>query len=165
MHPTLSTLPAALSQPFKRAALGLFHGKTIQHGNNVPHSLKKTRRTWLPNVHAKTLASTLLERRVQVKVTARALRTIHKHGGLDQYLLNTTPSLLGDEGMRLRLLVRERFDAQNALEARRAQRAAEVAAKEAEAAKRAQRRKEDRARKRTGEVEGGLVRGLFAGSV
>ena len=77
-QPTLSTLPAALSQPFKRAALGLFHGKTIQHGNNVPHSLKKTRRTWLPNVHAKTLASTLLERRVQVKVTARALRTIHK---------------------------------------------------------------------------------------
>ena len=62
--------------------------------------------------------------------------------------------------MRLRLLVRERFDAQNALEARRAQRAAEVAAKEAEAAKRAQRRKEDRVRKRTGEVEGVLARGL-----
>lgn len=77
-HPTFSTLPAALAQPFKRAALGLFHGKTIQHGNNVPHSLKKTRRTWLPNVHAKTLESTLLGRRVQVKVTARALRTIHK---------------------------------------------------------------------------------------
>ena len=77
-HPTFSTLPAALAQPFKRAALGLFHGKTIQHGNNVPHSLKKTRRTWLPNVHAKTLDSTLLGRRVQVKVTARALRTIYK---------------------------------------------------------------------------------------
>lgn len=76
--PTLSTLPAALSQPFKRAALGLFHGKTIQHGNNVPHSLKKTRRTWLPNVHAKTLDSALLGRRVQVKVTARALKTVHK---------------------------------------------------------------------------------------
>lgn len=77
-HPTLSILPAALSQPFKRAALGLFHGKSIQHGNNVPHSLKKTRRTWLPNVHAKTLDSALLGRRVQVKVTARALRTVHK---------------------------------------------------------------------------------------
>jgi len=162
-HPTFSTLPAALSQPFKRAALGLFHGKTIQHGNNVPHSLTKTRRTWLPNVHAKTLESTLLGRRIQVKVTARALKTIHKHGGLDQYLLNTSPSLLGDEGMRLRLLVRERFDAQNALEAKRAQRAAEVAAKEAEAEKRAQRRQEDRVRKRTGEVEGSLARGLFAG--
>lgn len=76
--PTLSTLPAALSQPFKRATLGLFHGKTIQYGNNVPHSLNKTRRTWLPNVHTKTFDSPLLARRVQVKVTARALRTIHK---------------------------------------------------------------------------------------
>ncbi|KAF8556568.1 hypothetical protein OG21DRAFT_1458977 [Imleria badia] len=164
--PTLSILPAALAQPFKRAALGLFHGKSIQHGNNVPHSLKKTRRTWLPNVHAKTLESPLLGRRVQVKVTARALRTIHKHGGLDQYLLNTSPALLGDEGMRLRLLVRERFDAQNALEAKRAQRAAEVAAKEEAARetaeKRAQRLKENRARKRLGEE--GLVRGLFAAS-
>lgn len=87
-----------------------------------------------------------------------------QHGGLDQYLLNTSPALLGDEGMRLRLLVRERFDAQNALEAKRAQRAAEVAAKEAavrEAAeKKAQRAKENRARKRLG--EGGLVSGLFA---
>ncbi|KAN0094733.1 Ribosomal L28 family domain containing protein [Tylopilus felleus] len=166
--PTLSTLPAALSQPFKRATLGLFHGKTIQYGNNVPHSLNKTRRTWLPNVHTKTFDSPLLARRVQVKVTARALRTIHKHGGLDQYLLNTSPSLLGDEGMRLRLLVRERFDEQNALEARRAQRAAEVAAKEAtrrEAAeKRAQTQREAKAKRRSSEADGGLVRGLFAAS-
>ncbi|KAF8128734.1 hypothetical protein EV363DRAFT_1451697 [Boletus edulis] len=155
-HPIFSTLPAALSQPFKRATLGLFHGKSIQHGNNVPHSLKKTRRTWLPNVHTKTLESPLLARRVQVK-----------HGGLDQYLLNTSPSLLGDEGMRLRLLVRERLDAQNALEARRAQRAAEVAAKEVvarEAAEsKAKRIKENKARRRTSEVEGGLGEGIVCG--
>ncbi|KAG9313791.1 hypothetical protein JVU11DRAFT_6151 [Chiua virens] len=165
---TLSALPAALSQPFKRAALGLFHGKTIQYGNNVPHSLTKTRRTWLPNIHPKTLVSELLGRRIQVKVTARALRTIHKHGGLDQYLLKTSPSLLGDEGMRLRLLVREQFDAHNALEAKRAQRAAEIAAKEAVAKEvalqKAERRKEDKARRRTNEVEGALVKGLFGES-
>ena len=68
--------------------------------------------------------------------------------------------------MRLRLLVRERFDAQNALEARRAQRAAEVAAKEAKAReaaeKRTQKLEDDKARRRTSEIEGGLVRGLFA---
>ncbi|KAF8452483.1 hypothetical protein L210DRAFT_3384733 [Boletus edulis BED1] len=154
-HPIFSTLPAALSQPFKRATLGLFHGKSIQHGNNVPHSLKKTRRTWLPNVHTKTLESPLLARRVQVKVTARALRTINKHGGLDQYLLNTSPSLLGDEGMRLRLLVRERLDAQNALEARRAQRAAEVAAKEVAAREAAERRRRGSRRTRR---DGGRAR-------
>lgn len=76
--------------------------------------------------------------------------------------------LLGDEGMRLRMLVREQFDARNALEARRAQRAAELAAKQATAGeaalKRAQRQREQKARRRTSEVEGGLLRGLFGGS-
>lgn len=70
--------------------------------------------------------------------------------------------------MRLRLLVRERFDEQNALEARRAQRAAEVAAKEVtrrEAAeKRAQTQREAKAKRRSSEADGGLVRGLFAAS-
>ncbi|KAH0831144.1 hypothetical protein J3R83DRAFT_13714 [Lanmaoa asiatica] len=162
-QPSLSTLPAALSQPFKRAALGLFHGKTIQYGNNVPHSLKKTRRTWLPNVHSKTLVLHL----VGPPNTGQGDGESVEDDTQDQYLLNTSPSLLGDEGMRLRLLVRERFDAQNVLEARRAQRAAEVAAKEAlakdVASKRAQRQKEDRARRRSSEVEGGLVKGLFGG--
>jgi len=70
--------------------------------------------------------------------------------------------------MRLRLLVRERLDAQNALEAQRAQRAAKVAAKDARAReaaeKRAQGIKEARTRRRTGEVQEGLMRGLFAAS-
>lgn len=70
--------------------------------------------------------------------------------------------------MRLRLLVRERFDAQNALEEKHAQRAAEVAAKEAQAKeaalKRVQKQKEDKVRRRTSEVQGGLVRGLFGES-
>ncbi|KAG8842864.1 hypothetical protein FRC20_004210, partial [Serendipita sp. 405] len=34
---------------FKRAQAGLFHGRTIQFGNNVPESRYKTRRTWQPN--------------------------------------------------------------------------------------------------------------------
>lgn len=70
--------------------------------------------------------------------------------------------------MRLRLLVRERFDVQNELEAKRAQRAAEVAAKEAQAkeaaSRRVQREKEDKARRRTNEVQGRLVRGLLGES-
>lgn len=70
--------------------------------------------------------------------------------------------------MRLRLLVRERFDAQHALEAKRAQRAAEIAEKEAQAkeaaSKKVQRQMEDKARRRTREVQDGLVRGLFGES-
>jgi large subunit ribosomal protein L28 len=68
----------AISQPFKQAQTGLFQGKMKQYGNNVPFSYKKTRRTWLPNVHSKRLPSTITEGMVRVKLTTRALRTIKK---------------------------------------------------------------------------------------
>ncbi|KAH7882979.1 hypothetical protein F5I97DRAFT_1901017 [Phlebopus sp. FC_14] len=107
-----STLPtfSNVSMPFKPSSLGLFHGKVKQYGNNVPHSLKKTRRTWLPNVQSKRLMSEVLGKMVKVKLTTSALRTIKKHGGIDQYLLRTNPDLLGFEGMHLRLLVREKLE-------------------------------------------------------
>jgi len=98
---------AAVSVPFKRAQLGLFHGKTKQYGNNVPFSKKKTRRTWLPNIQSKRIFSESLGENIRVKVTTRALRTIKKYGGLDNYILKTKSELLGWEGMRIRILVRE----------------------------------------------------------
>ena len=120
-------LLAALSTPFKRSQLGLFHGKMRQSGNNVPFSKHKTKRTWLPNVQQKRLHSDVLGENVKLKLTTRALKTIKKvscaiHastsrfltgsvlvqcGGLDNYLLNTRADLLGQEGMRLRVLIRE----------------------------------------------------------
>ncbi|KAH9972517.1 hypothetical protein BJV74DRAFT_864972 [Russula compacta] len=85
MFPSLPSLAAALSQPFKRSQLGLFHGKTKQYGNNVPFSKNKTRRAWLPNINP-------------------------NYGGLDQYVLNTKSDSLGWEGMRLRVAVREALE-------------------------------------------------------
>ena len=134
MFPSLPSLAAALSQPFKRSQLGLFHGKTKQYGNNVPFSKKKTRRTWLPNIQTKRLFSDALGEKVRVKLSMRALKTIRKvskllsfstllftlitaqYGGIDKYVLNTKSDLLGWEGMRLRVAVREAQE-RNALEA------------------------------------------------
>lgn len=82
-----------------------------QYGNNVPFSKRKTRRSWLPNVHSKRLFSDALQDFVKVKVSTRALKTIKKHGGIDQYVLKTKPDLLGWEGMRIRVMVRERLEA------------------------------------------------------
>ncbi|KAF9238977.1 mitochondrial 50S ribosomal protein L28-like protein [Melanogaster broomeanus] len=199
--PALSTLPPLVSQPFKRAALGLFHGKVIQYGNNVPHSKKKTRRNWLPNVQPKTLSSELLGRSIKVKVTTRALRTIHKVSSMIlislvflssilpvfprvlSFLLRlnfsdtvdwtnicspTSPSLLGDEGMRLRILVREQHEAKKVIEALQAQRDAEKAAK-AEVAKKAARVKAhtQKVAKQTvqrRESESRIVQGIFGAS-
>ncbi|KAH7928368.1 hypothetical protein BV22DRAFT_1004987 [Leucogyrophana mollusca] len=107
---------AKVSMPFKRSQEGLFHGKLKQYGNNVPFSKHKTRRTWLPNVQSKRLVSDALGKEVKVKLTTRALKTINKYGSIDQYLLRTKPELLGWEGMRLRILVREQLDAKRAVE-------------------------------------------------
>ncbi|KAL5520768.1 hypothetical protein ACEPAF_2771 [Sanghuangporus sanghuang] len=109
MFPTLPALSKhLLSKPFKRAQTGLFHGSLIQFGNNVPFSKHKTRRTWLPNIQHKGLFSDLLGRELRLKVTTRSLRTIRKYGGLDQYILNTRHELLGPEGMRIRIMLREK---------------------------------------------------------
>ena len=132
MFPSLSLLSSIVSTPFKRSQLGLFHGKTKQYGNSVPNSKHKTRRTWLPNVHNRRLFSDTLQQHIRVKLTARALKTVNKasvprnryvcekvfadardgrplqHGGIDKYLLKTKPELLGWEGMRLRMMVREK---------------------------------------------------------
>ncbi|KAF8523763.1 mitochondrial 50S ribosomal protein L28-like protein [Hysterangium stoloniferum] len=105
-RPSFAALP--YSHSFKRAALGLFHGKTKIYGNSVPFSMHKTRRSWLPNSHNKALYSELMGTWIRTTVTARTLRCIDKVGGVDNYLLNTKPELLGYEGMRLRVMVRER---------------------------------------------------------
>ncbi|KAJ7491209.1 hypothetical protein FB451DRAFT_1080109 [Mycena latifolia] len=114
MRPTIAALGvrapsevAVTSQPFKRAQFGLFQGKTKQYGNNVPFSLHKTRRTWLPNVQRKRFFSDTLQSHVQVKVTTSALKTIKKKGGIDNYVLQTKADLLGWKGMQIRLMVRE----------------------------------------------------------
>lgn len=75
--PRFTTLPI-ISQPFKRAQEGLFHGKMRRSGNNVPHSKHKTKRTWLPNVRSKKLPLEATGETLKLKVTVRALRSIRK---------------------------------------------------------------------------------------
>ncbi|KAJ8489026.1 hypothetical protein ONZ45_g13722 [Pleurotus djamor] len=126
MFPSSPVLDA-LSGPFKRAQFGLFQGKSKQYGNNVPFSKHKTRRTWLPNVQQKYLFSETLGQEVRLKMTTRALKTIKKYGGLDNYVLNTRADLLAWEGMRVRLLVQQRL-AEKRLEGRQTVEAASPSA-------------------------------------
>ncbi|KAJ4491172.1 hypothetical protein C8J55DRAFT_421558 [Lentinula edodes] len=104
--PVASVKAQLVSQPFKRSQLGLFQGKTKQYGNNVPHSKHKTRRTWLPNIQRKRFFSEALNENVRVKVTTRALKTIKKHNGIDNYVHNMPSKTLGWEGMRIRQMVK-----------------------------------------------------------
>jgi len=55
-------------------------GTRPMYGNNVSHSNRKTRRRFNPNLQKKTLFVPETNEWVELKVTAKALRTIDKHG-------------------------------------------------------------------------------------
>ncbi len=75
-------------------------------GHNVSHSNRKTARRFNPNLQQVTLHSDGLRRNVPLRVTARTLRTVQKHGGLDTYLLDTADAKLAPEGLRLKHLLK-----------------------------------------------------------
>ncbi|SPO24799.1 related to MRPL24 - mitochondrial ribosomal protein, large subunit [Ustilago trichophora] len=87
---------------FKRSQRGLYDGKMIQSGHNVPKSRQKTARTWAPNIQHKRLWSETLDTFVKARVSTSALRTMDKLGGLDQYLAKTRGEKLGEWGRGLR---------------------------------------------------------------
>jgi large subunit ribosomal protein L28 len=53
-------------------------GKGKQFGNNVSFSLRRTSKVWKPNLQSKTL--TIDGRKIRVKVSASAIRTLKKKG-------------------------------------------------------------------------------------
>ena len=61
-------------------------GKKAMSGNNVSHAKNRTKRRFFPNLNNVTLTSEVLGRDFQLKVSASALRTVDKVGGLDSFL-------------------------------------------------------------------------------
>lgn len=55
-------------------------GRKPVFGNNISHSHKKTRRRWNPNVHKHRFWLPSEKRWVTLKVSAKGLKTINKHG-------------------------------------------------------------------------------------
>lgn len=102
MIPSLALCARVFAKNVEGELLG---GSRILSGHNVPKSYHKTLRKWYPNTHRKHLYSETLDRKVTLSVTARVLRTIDKHGGLDGYLLGVNDTLLSQEAMQLRLKI------------------------------------------------------------
>ena len=82
-------------------------GKGDQTGNNVSHAHNKTRRRFEPNLQAKALLSDALGRMVRLRVTADAIRTVEKRGGLDAYLLSASDADLSLGAQRIKRQVRK----------------------------------------------------------
>ena len=62
-------------------------GKGPLVGHKVSHSNIKTLRRFMPNLRNVTLISDALQRKVRVRVSANALKTVDHRGGLDAFLL------------------------------------------------------------------------------
>ena len=67
------------------------------------YTTRSVKRIWLPNVQQKRLWSDALAASLPLKVTTAALRDIDRMGGLDNYILRSTPKELGSlKGENLR---------------------------------------------------------------
>lgn len=90
---------AALTRSIaRRTGRGLYGGKTILSGNRVSEDGgNRSRRVWKPNAQPASLWSAALGRAVRLRVTPSALRSVDKAGGLDRYLLTSSPAELGGE--------------------------------------------------------------------
>ncbi|MCA9348612.1 50S ribosomal protein L28 [Candidatus Saccharibacteria bacterium] len=55
-------------------------GKGKQHGHNVSFSLRRTKKVWKPNLQTKTLF--VDGKKVRVKISTSALRTLKKKGAI-----------------------------------------------------------------------------------
>jgi large subunit ribosomal protein L28 len=77
-------------------------GKTRQIGHKVSHSNRKTKRRFLPNLLNVTLLSDSLNRKVRLRVSANALKTIDHRGGLDAFLLKSVDAELSPRALELK---------------------------------------------------------------
>lgn len=82
-------------------------GRDVQAGNNVSHAHNKTRRRFLPNLQRTGLWSDTLGQMVRLRVTAYAMRTVEKKGGLDAFLLDARDGDLAPEVLRIKKRIKK----------------------------------------------------------
>lgn len=89
-------------------------------GNNVAHSERKTRRTWLPNLQRHKYFSPILNKQLRLKLTTEAMRNIDKCGGFDNYILRTNEVLLGGPrsmGVRMKHQMQQAYENKKQMDA------------------------------------------------
>ena len=77
-------------------------GKAVLVGNLVSHSNHKTKCRFLPNLLNVTLQSDVLGRRVRMRITAHALRSVEHRGGFDAFLAKAKVAELSQHARELK---------------------------------------------------------------
>jgi large subunit ribosomal protein L28 len=84
-------------------------GKGPQTGHKVSHSNRKTKRRFLPNLCNVTMMSDALGRSVRLRVSANALKSVDRRGGLDAFLIKAKDAELAPRVLDLkRQIVKKR---------------------------------------------------------
>jgi len=77
-------------------------GKLPMAGQLRSHAENKTKRTFRPNLIDVSLISDCLQRRVRLRISAHALKTVEHRGGLDAFLLKAKEETLSARCQKLR---------------------------------------------------------------
>lgn len=77
-------------------------GKGPMSGNLRSHAENKTKRVFRPNLVDVTLISDALQRKVRLRVSAHALKSVERTGGLDAFLVKARDAELSDRCQRLK---------------------------------------------------------------
>jgi large subunit ribosomal protein L28 len=77
-------------------------GKLPMSGQLRSHAENKTKRTFRPNLCEVTLISDSLQRKVRLRISAHALKTVERRGGLDAFLMKASDDELSPRCQKLR---------------------------------------------------------------
>jgi large subunit ribosomal protein L28 len=77
-------------------------GKGPQTGHKVSHSNRKSKRRFLPNLCNVTMISDALGRSVRLRVSANAIKTVDRRGGLDAFLVKAKDDELAPRVLELK---------------------------------------------------------------
>jgi large subunit ribosomal protein L28 len=78
------------------------------------HAENKTKRTFRPNLVDVTLISDALQRKVRLRISAHALKTVERRGGLDAFLAKAKDEELSERCRKLKRDIRKARDEQAA---------------------------------------------------
>ena len=89
-------------------------GKGPLVGHKVSHSNRKTKRRFLPNLCNVTLISDALGRPVRLRISANALKTVDRRGGLDAFLMKAKEEQLAPRALELKRQIAKKLADQKA---------------------------------------------------
>jgi len=85
-------------------------GKDVLTGNNVSHANNRNRRRFLPNLCNVHLMSEAMGQSYRFKVSANALKTVERRGGLDAFLQKSSEAGMSLKAKRLKRQIAKRLE-------------------------------------------------------